>query len=173
MAEADEEPTLPEYPSRNDLGYEDSQPQPLSKRKRSYASHMFSDSSEPAIFSSDNDPAAENYFQGPRQKKQYRGTWDDQQPIDATSGQSSAARGKRKFERQVDSGVFMGSDDLDPDFPPPPAASRMPQFNSISSQRSNLDAPESRALRIIRQCVDGGRLNVDLSSVPRYISPSC
>lgn len=164
MAEEDEEPSLPEYPCRSSNSYEDYQVQPPSKRKRSYASHMmFSDSSEPAIFSSDNDPAAENYFQGPRQKKQYRGTWEDQQPIDDISRESSVVRGKRKFERQVDSGVFMGSDDLDPDFPPPPAASRMPQFNSIASQRPTLDPLESQALRIIRECVDGGRLTVDLS----------
>lgn len=173
MAEEQEEPTLPEYPSVDRYDDEYSQARPLSKRKRSYASHMFSDSSEPAIFSSDNDPAAENYIQGPRQKKQYRGTWDDQQPIDGTPEESSAARGKRKFERQVDSGVFMGSDDWDPDFPPPPAASRMPQFNTIASQRAPLDPVESLALQIIRRCVDGGQMSVDLSSVQsRYISSS-
>lgn len=165
MAEEDEEPTLPEYPSRSYDGYESCQVQPPSKRKRSYASHMFSDSSEPAIFSSDNDPAAENYFQGPRQKKQYRGTWDDQRPIDDTSRRSSIAREKRKFERQVDSGVFLGSDDLDPDFPPPPAASRMPQFNSSIPQRPIVNPLESQALQIIRECVDRGRLTVDLSLV--------
>lgn len=175
MAEEQDEPTLPEYPSGLDHDYEDSLIQAPSRRKRSYASHMFSDSSEPAIFSSDNDPAAENYFQGPRQKKQYRGTWDDQQPIDAISGASSAgARDKRKFERQVDSGVFMGSDDLDldPDFPPPPAASRMPQINSLAPRRARLDFSESIALQIIRRCVEGGYLSVDLSSVPSFSSSS-
>lgn len=163
MAEEDGEPTLPEYPTRTDHGYEDIHASLPSKRKRSYASHMFSDSSEPAIFSSDNDPAAENYFQGPRQKKQYRGTWEDQQPINGTLRESAAIRGKRKFERQVDSGVFMGSDDLDPDFLPPPAASRMPQFNALAIHRPALDPVENQALQIIRKCVDEGRLIVDLS----------
>lgn len=160
MADELEEPTLPEYPSGTHQDLEDSQVYLSSNRKRSYASHRFSDSSEPALFSSDNESAAENYFEGPRQKKQYRGTWEDQHPVEA---KPSTPRGRRKFERQVDSGVFLGSDDLDPDFPPPPAASRMPQFNSIATQRAPLDPVEAHALQVIRWCIDRGQLNVDLS----------
>lgn len=161
-----EEPTLPPYPA--EAG--DERMLPLNKRKRSIASQLFSDSSEPAIFSSDDDPDAENYQNGQgRHKRQYVGLWDRQQPV--IEAESSVAREKRKFERQVDSGVFLGSDastdSILDDLPPPPAASRLPgsQFVQVprSSQTPSLSHAEAAAQRAIQQCIDTGNETIDLS----------
>lgn len=170
MAEQQDEeptlPTLPDYPSDMELDHQQVETFPSGKRKRSYQLHMFSDSSEPAIFSSDNDQAAENYIQGPRQKKQYRGAWDHQQPLDSLPGGSTSSQGPRASRRKlqpVDSGVFMGSSDSIDEalyFPPPPA-SRWQQLTTSTSH-----SPEARALLKIQQCVDEGdqrAQRVDLS----------
>ncbi|CAN8100763.1 unnamed protein product [Discula destructiva] len=174
MAEQEEEePALPAYPSGFHQDLWDRQNLLPNKRKRSYAAQMFSDSSEPATFSSDNDSAAENYVQGPRQKKQYRGTWDQQQPFDADTAGSPASAlrdGTRRKLEPVDSGVFMGSDSMDegPE-PPPPAASRLAHFTAatphIRGESSSPRNPEAEALRLIERCVDQGNETVDLSSM--------
>jgi hypothetical protein len=73
-------------------------------RKRRHPTFLAEDStpSDPALFSSDPpDPSAEHYF-APRRKKQYRGTWWQ----DGTKEK----RERKAFERNLDSGVFMGSD---------------------------------------------------------------
>lgn len=73
-------------------------------RKRTRPSFLADDStpSDPALFSSDPpDPSADNYF-APKRKKQYRGTW--------WQNGSSEKRERKAFARNMDSGVFMGSD---------------------------------------------------------------
>jgi hypothetical protein len=73
-------------------------------RKRTRPSFLLEDStpSDPALFSSDPpDPSAEHYFV-PRPKKQYRGTW--------WQNGTQERRVRKAFERNMDSGVFMGSD---------------------------------------------------------------
>ena len=73
-------------------------------RKRTRPSFLLEDStpSDPALFSSDPpDPSAEHYFV-PRPKKQYKGTWWQSEKLER--------RGRKTFERNMDSGVFMGSD---------------------------------------------------------------
>lgn len=76
-------------------------------------------SSDPAIFSSDDDPSAENYTKE-RSKRKFRGPWFRQVPaMDAGSHElqdgEPQRRNKRRFERQFDSGVFLGSDGTDVD----------------------------------------------------------
>lgn len=73
-------------------------------RKRTQPSFLLEDNtpSDPALFSSDPpDPSAEHYFV-PRPKKQYRGTW--------WQNEKHERRARKAFERNMDSGIFMGSD---------------------------------------------------------------
>ena len=81
-------------------------------------------SSDPPLFSSDDDPSLDKYTRG-RQKQQYRGPWFKQEPasdvptgeftLNLNSERDGPRRGKRVFERQYDSGVFLGSDCTDAD----------------------------------------------------------
>lgn len=77
-------------------------------------------SSDPALFSSDETPDAENYSGGKRRrKKTYAGTWWGERFPKTRSRTSSGSRGsntssrkvKRRFTRNFDSGIFMNSDD--------------------------------------------------------------
>ena len=78
-------------------------------RKRS-RDDVLSTSSDPPLFSSDDlQPALENY--GPsRKKRQYRGPW-----WSAKEQRTNARKigGKREFKRNLDSAVWMGSDDTE------------------------------------------------------------
>lgn len=169
--EDQEEPTLPPYHAASD---QDGAPfLTFNKRKRSTVSQLMSDSSEMPIFSSDDDPAAENYRDGHgRQKRQYTGSWDCQQPI-KPSGLRAESRMRRKLERQVDSGIFMGSDasidsSLDglPIQPPAPAWKLLgPQFTQVprSARQLEVSAAEVEARRRIQHCLDADNETVDLS----------
>lgn len=120
-------PTLPQSRSEPKL------PRPpflrLSSRKRSTRSdELLEDdilsssihtSSDPALFSSDETPDAENYTGAKRRKKkQYAGTWWGEKMARSRSSSkalssngSSRKHSKRKFTRNFDSGIFMNSDD--------------------------------------------------------------
>jgi hypothetical protein len=82
------------------------------RRKRARLSPPMS--SDPPIFSSDDDPSADNYTQG-RRKQIYRGPWYKQELASDHDHESHAGEShkKRTFERQFDSGVFLGSDGTD------------------------------------------------------------
>ncbi|KAK4192459.1 hypothetical protein QBC35DRAFT_424021 [Podospora australis] len=104
-----------------------------SARKRGlsfYGPPSSSTSSDPAMFSSDDDPAVDNYQGQGRRKKRYIGTWYDQQPAlssdsamgaDGETPQASskhrapappaiiARRQKREFKK-LDSGIYMSQD---------------------------------------------------------------
>lgn len=131
-------------------------------------------SSDPAIFSSDDDPSADNYTQE-RRKRKYRGPWYRQQP-ESEAGMQGMDDGeqpkkvKRLFERQFDSGVFMGSDGTD-------AEEQLEdrEFASIASlpvrqSRGKLaelvpPTPEQLARAHIESCCESGTETIDLSSV--------
>lgn len=127
-------------------------------------------SSDPAIFSSDDDPSADNYTQE-RRKKKFRGPWYHQRPASEAgsvdSHEPEHKKGKRRFERQFDSGVFMGSDGTDMDleeFEDGPTAlplrqSRMPQT------RKAVSTPEELARGLIQRCLEDGDESIDLSYV--------
>lgn len=184
---ATREPSLPPQPAVS----WDAQTQSFAKRKRSTASQIFSDSSDPAIFSSDDDPALDNYVQGRHKKKRYVGSWFQQRPASSDSGLSlrhgsSARHGSRSRSRSkrpfvpVDSGVFMGSDsstdDILEELPParannmvlPPATTTRPPAPQLIqvprlSQKGKLSEAEAKAQEVIRQCIDRGIEAVDLS----------
>lgn len=182
---ATREPSLPPHPAVS----WDAQTQTFAKRKRSTASQVFSDSSDPAIFSSDDDPALDNYVQGRHKKKRYVGSWFQQRPASSDSGLSlcpgssgrPASTSKRPFV-PVDSGVFMGSDtsadDILDELPParpnrndavfPPATTTRPPAPQLIqvprlSHKGKLSEAEAKAQEIIRQCIDRGIEAVDLS----------
>lgn len=176
------EPSLPPPPAVS----WDTQTQSFAKRKRSTASQIFSDSSDPAIFSSDDDPALDNYADGRHKKKRYVGSWFQQHPASSDSGLSvrpessrrQGSRWKRPFV-PVDSGVFMGSDssidDILDELPPakannlisPRATTKPTAPQPIQaprlSQKGKLSDAEAKAQEVIRRCIDRGIEAVDLS----------
>lgn len=81
-----DEPTLPQLPALA----RDPAPQDASKRKRRYPFRPPSaegvPSSDIGVFSSDDDPALDNYVQA-RQKRRYRGTWYDHNHMMSDAGQ--------------------------------------------------------------------------------------
>ena len=176
------EPSLPPLPA---ISW-DAHTQSFAKRKRSTASQVFSDSSDPAIFSSDDDPALDNYVEGRHKKKRYVGSWFQQRPASSDSGLSvrpeSSGRPESRWKRPfvpVDSGVFMGSDssidDILDELPPakankailPPATAKptVAQLGQVPrpSQKGKRSDTEAKVQEIIRQCIDRGIEDVDLS----------
>ncbi|KAK1572904.1 leucine rich repeat family protein [Colletotrichum navitas] len=146
------------------------------KRRYNFKSHSvappsWSNSSDPAVFSSDDDPGLDNYVEGRRKKKKYVGSWFHQQPASsdsATGEPRPALRGKRTLKRDLDSGVWMGSDSTDGDesimMPDLPTQSRLPQLNLAPPRRRNvISAQELEARERIQQCLDSGNEYIDLS----------
>ncbi|KAF9875037.1 hypothetical protein CkaCkLH20_07303 [Colletotrichum karsti] len=136
----------------------------------------YSNSSDPAVFSSDDDPGLDNYVEG-RRKKRYVGAWYEQQPVassdSATGEPRPALRGKRRaFRRDMDSGVFMGSDSTDGDesimMPDIPTQARLPQLNIMPPtprRRNDVSAMEQEAREKIRTFMDEGDESIDLSNM--------
>ncbi|WYZ39467.1 hypothetical protein EsH8_III_001381 [Colletotrichum jinshuiense] len=145
------------------------------KRRYNFKNHSvappsWSNSSDPAVFSSDDDPGLDNYVEG-RRKKRYVGSWFHQQPASsdsATGEPRPALRGKRTLKRDLDSGVWMGSDSTDGDdsimMPELPTQSRLPQLNQTPVRRRNVvSAEELEARERVQQCLDSGNEYIDLS----------
>lgn len=133
-------------------------------------------SSDPPLFSSDDDPSLDNYTHG-RQKKQYRGPWFRQEPAPEytsqkfhfylSSDRDRTYKGKRVFERQYDSGVFLGSDCTDMDdsingIQEASLSTPLPLSQPRSTQNSEPTA-EELARKQIENCIEHGIENIDLS----------
>jgi hypothetical protein len=126
-------------------------------------------SSDPAIFSSDDDPSADNYTQE-RRKKKFRGPWYRQRPASDTESQDSHdqdqhKKTKRKFERQFDSGVFMGSDGTDMDEPSEFGSVVQLRQSRVTQTAKVLPTPEELARGQIQRCLEDGDESIDLSYV--------
>ncbi|OHF03189.1 leucine Rich Repeat family protein, partial [Colletotrichum orchidophilum] len=141
-------------------------------KSQSVAPPSWSNSSDPAVFSSDDDPGLDNYVEGRRKKKKkYVGSWFHQQPASsdsATGEPRPVLRGKRTFKRDLDSGVWMGSDSTDGDesvmMPDLPTQSKLPQLNRAMTRRRNvISAEELEARERVQQCLDSGTEYIDLS----------
>ncbi|TLD39649.1 leucine rich repeat domain protein [Venturia nashicola] len=92
-------------------------PYPILGRKRTRAPEHTEDStpSDGPLFSSDPpDPSVDEYFQ-PRRKRQYRGTWWGEITREDAPAEPALQRTKNAFSRNMDSGVWMGSDVTDED----------------------------------------------------------
>lgn len=126
-------------------------------------------SSDPAVFSSDDDPGLDNYTEG-RRKKRYIGSWFQQHPASSDSAFSEptpAPRTKRKLARQVDSGVFLGSDDSESksdveDVNMAPPVPRLPQLSARPVP--SISPEETIAREKIQACIEQGSENIMLWS---------
>jgi hypothetical protein len=128
-------------------------------------------SSDPPLFSSDDDPSADNYTQD-RHKKIFRGPWYHHHRIpDSEYSIRDPKKSKRTFERQYDSGVWLGSDGTDTD-------DAIENLESVSCASTNLPlrpsgemparqnltpSPEELAQRQIDLCLETGNETIDLS----------
>jgi hypothetical protein len=128
-------------------------------------------SSDPPIFSSDDDPSADNYTQD-RRKKIYRGPWYRRQTIpDPEYSIRDLKKSMRTFERQYDSGVWLGSDGTDID-------EAIESLESVSCATTDLPlrpsgevlpprtltpSPEELAQKQIDLCLETGNETIDLS----------
>ncbi|TDZ20980.1 Protein scribble-like protein [Colletotrichum orbiculare MAFF 240422] len=175
-----EEPTLPRLPSISWNAQTESFSNNPRKRRYNFKSFStappsYSNSSDPAVFSSDDDPGLDNYNVEGRRKKRYVGSWFQQQPAassdSATGEPRPALRGKRTLKRDLDSGVWMGSDSTDGDdsilMPELPTQARLPQLNYQPPirRRNVVSAEELAAREKIQQCVDAGKEEIDLSKM--------
>ncbi|KAI1077535.1 hypothetical protein F5B20DRAFT_267695 [Whalleya microplaca] len=173
-----EEPTLPRLPT---VSWNSESQTFANTRKRAHdrvaASPLFSNSSDPAVFSSDDDAHVDNYAQGRHQKKRYVGSWYQQHLASSDSTFSESVqpqprpqpKAKRTFERQFDSGVWMGSDasvDIEDDILAdiqPLTATTLPQLRH-ARPTTTLSPSEAAARQAIQDAIDHGNETVDLSS---------
>ncbi|CAP81269.1 hypothetical protein E8E15_008386 [Penicillium rubens] len=155
-------------------------------------------SSDPALFSSDDIPASglENYHatvSGAGRKRRYRGTWWGEQVLDP-----KRKRADFKDKRNVDSGVWMGSDEsgaesllpsedgstwgedlrksvLDPR-KPGSSAPFLTEMENVAQTRAFRSAGESDAHRFAREvvgdCLDKGLESIDLGDFHLRTIPS-
>ncbi len=163
-----DEPTLPALPTGPAMKTFVSRSSP---RKQSRFRNSAYISSDPPLFSSDDDPGVENYEHGAREtKRRYRGPWHSQQPVITSSETEEHA--KRRKLRFADSGVYMGSDPTDDD-------SDL-EFLKANPARNNLSfalrpsplkttvvhrekTAEDQAKDKITLCLETGNSNIDLS----------
>lgn len=163
-----EEPTLPNLPSGL-VNTSASYSRPF-KRSRLHSSPAAS--SDPPVFSSDDDPSADNYVARSRTKKKFRGPWYSQQLDDYEGGHGSAGT-KRTFERHFDSAVFMGSDGTDADsdadfsagaFDQPLVAAFSPQKIAMRpAVKLAQPSAEYMLQKEIESILENGKEDVDLS----------
>jgi len=185
MLEEAPEPTLPPLPPGEPTAAR-------GRRKRSRhveaAPPDSSTSSDPAWFSSDDDPALDNYQGNGRRKRRYKGTWFDQHPASCDSafgdesdityrpprrqhaGDPSQPTEKRQLKRQIDSGVWLNEDssltdsDESIDLAPLPAKLTLGPNGPVTllPPRPFLSEVEQAAQKIIQACVEDGTESVDL-----------
>ncbi|KAI1211896.1 uncharacterized protein F4807DRAFT_380459 [Annulohypoxylon truncatum] len=171
-----EEPTLPKLPAVS-WDFETETFSNTRKRARNRgeppAPPMFNNSSDPAVFSSDDDPQLENYTEGRHRKKRYIGSWFQQHlaSSDSTFGESiqPVPKTNRTFERQFDSGVWMGSDisvDTEDDTIVDiemPTQSKLLQLRHARPV-ATISPSEAAAREKIQAAIDQGVQSIDLSA---------
>ncbi|KAI1634727.1 hypothetical protein F4809DRAFT_651637 [Biscogniauxia mediterranea] len=148
------------------------------KRTRDHAaaSPLLFNSSDPAVFSSDDDPHVDNYSQGRHRKKRYVGSWFQQHlaSSDSTFGEVARPRptAKRTFKRQFDSGVWMGSDgsvdlDLEEDVNMEAEVPPEPELPLLRHARpaAAISTKEEIVRQKIQSAIDEGNEDIDLSSL--------
>ncbi|RYP48720.1 hypothetical protein DL768_005440 [Monosporascus sp. mg162] len=173
-----EEPTLPRLPTVT-WNSETQSFNNTRKRARDPADAppppQFATSSDPAVFSSDDDPHVENYIHGRHRKKRYVGSWYQQHPAsssDSAIGEEQIPlpkKGQRTFQRQFDSGVWMGSDGftededtiIEPELSTEP---RLPQLRHTPARVTLLSQAEELARRKVEEAIDSGSEDIDLSA---------
>jgi Leucine rich repeat len=154
------------------------------RRKRPRLEYDVTTSSDPALFSSDDHaPTAENYA-SKRRKEKWRGTWWGEKVKGRASSVSNGD--KRKFKRNFDSGVWMGSegtdtsveDELLQELQSTGTRAMGLTFTQFRDERGVQDQPyqptpetaRNAALyaaveTIVDRCLETGDENIDLSSL--------
>lgn len=173
-----EEPSLPALPAVS--WNEESQTFAKGSRKRLRPVHPNTgttapglyNSSDPAVFSSDDDPGLDNYVGG-RRKRKYVGSWYQQFPTSSDSTfsegpQQVLPRPKRTLRRQLDSGVFLGSDGTTdnesvPDMMELPIHSKFPRLERPPVPM--FSESEHLAQDKIRECLEQGNESIDFWSM--------
>ena len=141
----------------------------LRKRSHEVYHEDSNPSSDPPFFSSDPlDASIENYVQKSR-KRQYRGTWWGQRTKQQhlTAGEPLT----RTFVRNLDSGIWIGSDTSDDTIPDIGTNDYIPQAVSLQLSRRrqsvqpSLTPAEIHAYQVVQDSVERDKEYVDLSSV--------
>ncbi|KAM0202535.1 hypothetical protein ACHAQD_008246 [Fusarium lateritium] len=130
-------------------------------------SSAFNNSSDPAIFSSDDDPALDNYVEG-RRKKRYIGTWFQQHPTssDSTFSEIHVPKQRRPWTRQADSGVFLGSDGNESDEMLEPVLEEpKPRLPQLDLAVRRVSRAEQVARDKVRACLEAGEETIDFWSM--------
>ncbi|MCJ1393590.1 hypothetical protein MMC18_006465 [Xylographa bjoerkii] len=146
-------------------------------------------SSDPPVFSSDDLPPGLENYDSHRRKKQYRGRWWENRLGCGQGDGSAPVRKKREFKRNIDSAVWMGSDetettdsgdldieaDIEKELPPmdtsfdntlPKVHKKRIDFSNVVSPDSGLQPEEvaqREAARVVQELVDDGCEVIDLS----------
>ncbi|KAI2637886.1 hypothetical protein GGS26DRAFT_431549 [Hypomontagnella submonticulosa] len=164
-----EEPTLPPLPAVAwDAGTQDFADRRKRARDQRFAPPpAFANSSDPAMFSSDDDPHVENYTQGKHRKRRYVGSWFQQHPTSSDStfsedGQPLPKKKKRTY-RGFDSAIWMGSDGgsseiEDEDTPRQPLRLQPPRPTFTISKE------EAAARDVIQAAINAQNPTISLSS---------
>ncbi|KAM0241527.1 hypothetical protein ACHAP5_007483 [Fusarium lateritium] len=130
-------------------------------------SSAFNNSSDPAIFSSDDDPALDNYVEG-RRKKRYIGSWFQQHPTssDSTFSEIHVPKQRRPWTRQADSGVFLGSDGNESDEMLEPVLEEpKPRLPQLDLAVRRVSRAEQVARDKVRACLEAGEETIDFWSM--------
>ncbi|WZH41427.1 Glucose-repressible alcohol dehydrogenase transcriptional effector [Fusarium acuminatum] len=130
-------------------------------------SSAFNNSSDPAIFSSDDDPALDNYVEG-RRKKRYVGSWFQQHPTssDSTFSEIHVPKQRRPWTRQADSGVFLGSDGNESDDMLEPVLEEpKPRLPQLDLAVRRVSRAEQVARDKVRACLEAGEETIDFWSM--------
>ncbi|KAH9436849.1 hypothetical protein MCOR27_003393 [Pyricularia oryzae] len=179
--EDESQPSLPSFPALNN---------PRLRFNQAPPAHLFTDSSEPAAFSSDDDPSLESYSHHGRRKKRRIGSWFHQSSQQQLSSdppfpefvEGAASRPKaiapgapRQLRRDMDSGVWLASDDtvdktIVPDEPtaaqaPSPLVPRVASGLHRCASIRNISPEESLAQKIIQDCIEEGDEDVNIASL--------
>ncbi|ROT35434.1 hypothetical protein SODALDRAFT_248764, partial [Sodiomyces alkalinus F11] len=169
-----DEPSLPPLPAvswdETTQSFSNSPRKRTRARLSSNAWPLLANSSDPAIFSSDDDPGLDNYVEG-RRKRRYVGSWFQKLPASPPSFVETRPlpKPKRTLTRQLDSGVWMGSDGTDSDdFLDDLAIAtqpKLPQWQRPPRRQPVILPVEGFIRRRIQDCLHQGKEDVDLSSL--------
>ncbi|MCJ1331326.1 hypothetical protein MMC10_008015 [Thelotrema lepadinum] len=165
------------------------QPRPILTRKRTIDSVLYSNSSDPPLFSSDDVSVSLDNYDKPRRKKVYIGSWWSSSQEAAPRDQPSERPKKRAFKRNYDSGIWMGSDEsteVDSEDPgdgehagqasPPPKMATSIKRSHMNRILKPTDAPvfsskQKEAIDTVQQCAENSQENVDLSRLELGVIP--
>jgi hypothetical protein len=130
---------------------------PLAFRRKRFRDETCSSlpSSDPAFFSSDDglDASIDNYSQ-PRRKKKFQGAWWCR---DQLSEEAPTRKPKAPLSRNMDSGVWMGSDGIDED-----GLENGEDGNLRNPIDRSLSIEEKAALKSIEESLENGNEVFDL-----------